>query len=83
MALNPKSVYTKSGMDCLKSLAFIAVRPIRTDGRTEGRTDGQTDGASDDSTLGALKGPRVKIRDVKKNDYMKKNMKKNTQKKII
>ena len=64
MALNPKSVYTKSGMDCLKSLAFIAVRPNtdrRTDGRTDGRKDGQTDGASDDSTLGALKGPRVKI----------------------
>ena len=28
---------------------------------TDGRTDGRTDGASDDNTLGALKGPRVKI----------------------
>ena len=60
MALNPKNVYTKSEIDCLKTLAFIAVRPIRTDGRTDGRKDGQTDGASDDNTLGALKGPKVK-----------------------
>ena len=30
MALNPKNVYTKSEIDCLKTLAFIAVRPIRT-----------------------------------------------------
>ena len=35
LAQNPKSVYLKSGIDCLKILAFIAVRPIRTD-------DGQT-----------------------------------------
>ena len=27
MALNPKNVYTKSEIDCLKTLAFIAVRP--------------------------------------------------------
>ena len=39
LAQNPKSVYLKSGIDCLKILAFIAVRPIRTDdGRT---TDGR------------------------------------------
>ena len=62
MALNPKNVYTKSEIDCLKTLAFIAVRPNtdrRKDGRTDGRKDGQTDGASDDNTLGALKGLRV------------------------
>ena len=42
IALNPKNVYTKSEIDCLKTLAFIAVRP-NTDRRKDGRTEGRTD----------------------------------------
>ena len=65
MALNPKSVYTKSGMDCLKSLAFIAVRPNtdrRTEGRTEGRTDGWTDGRTDRQTAQVMTVPSGPLR---------------------
>ena len=50
-------MYVKFEIDCSKNLASIAVRFIRTDRRTDRRTDG----SGDDNTLGALRGPRVKI----------------------
>ena len=56
-------MFDKCEIDSSKNLDVMVVRPHTDRRTTDGRRtdDGQTDGASDDNTLGALKGPRVKM----------------------